>query len=68
VSSSINFYTDISGQRKYDVTNFLLTEHCNCEVARMTIGKKKISVIKLKEFEKEDMKIKERVFKQEDAF
>ena len=53
---------------KYDVTNFLLTEHCNCEVARMTIGKKKISVIKLKEFEKEDMKIKERVFKQEDAF
>jgi len=34
----------------------------------MTIGKKKISVIKLKEFEKEDMKIKERVFKQEDAF
>ena len=53
---------------KYDVTNFLLTEHCNCEVARMTIGKKKISVIKLKEFEKEDIKIKERVFKKEDAF
>ena len=53
---------------KYDVTNFLLTEHCNCEVARMTIGKKKISVIKLKEFEKEDMKIKDRVFRKEDAF
>jgi hypothetical protein len=34
----------------------------------MTIGKKKISVIKLKEFEKEDIKIKERVFKKEDAF
>jgi hypothetical protein len=34
----------------------------------MTVGKKKISVIKLKEFEREDMKIKERVFKKEDAF
>ena len=53
---------------KYDVTNFLLTEHCNCEVSRMTVGKKKISIIKLKEFEREDMKIKERVFKKEDAF
>ena len=53
---------------KYDVTNFWLTEHCGCEVVRMNIGKKKISVIKLKEFEKEDMKIKDRTFKREDAF
>jgi hypothetical protein len=53
---------------KYDITNFWLTEHCGCEVVRMNIGKKKISVIKLKEFEKEDMKIKERTFKREDAF
>ena len=34
----------------------------------LNIGKKKISVIKLKEFEKEDMKIKDRVFRKEDAF
>jgi hypothetical protein len=34
----------------------------------MTIGKKKLSVIKLPEFEKEQIKIKERKFKQEDAF
>ena len=53
---------------KYDVTNFLLTEHCGCEVVRMTIGKKKLSIIKVQEFEKEDMKVKDRVFKKEDAF
>jgi len=34
----------------------------------MTIGKKKLSIIKVKEFEKEDIKIKNRVFKKEDAF
>ena len=53
---------------KYDVTNFLLTEHCGCEVVRMNIGKKKLSIIKVQEFEKEDMKVKERVFRKEDAF
>jgi len=53
---------------KYDVTNFLLTEHCSCEVVRMTIGKKKLSIIKVKEFEKQDMKVKDTVFKREDAF
>jgi hypothetical protein len=35
---------------------------------RMNIGKKKLSVIKIKQFEKEQMKIKERKFKKEDAF
>ena len=34
----------------------------------MTIGKKKLSIIKVQEFEKEDMKVKDRVFKKEDAF
>ena len=34
----------------------------------MTIGKKKLSVIRLKQFEKEQIKIKERKFKKEDAF
>jgi hypothetical protein len=53
---------------KYDITILWLLEHCGCEVVRMNIGKKKMSVIKLKEFEKEDMKIKERTFKREDAF
>ena len=58
----------IINKKIYDVTNFLLTEHCGCEVVRMTIGKKKLSIIKVKEFEKEDIKIKNRVFKKEDAF
>ena len=53
---------------KYDITILWLLEHCNCEHVRMTIGKKKLSVIKLPEFEKEQIKIKERKFKQEDAF
>ena len=35
----------------------------------MTIGKKKvINYNKWEEFEKEDMKVKDRVFKKEDAF
>jgi hypothetical protein len=34
----------------------------------MTIGKKKLSIIKVQEFEREDVKIKDRVFKKEDAF
>ena len=53
---------------KYDITILWLLEHCNCEHIRMNIGKKKLSVIKIKQFEKEQMKIKERKFKKEDAF
>jgi hypothetical protein len=34
----------------------------------MTVGKKKISVIKLKEFEKEQIKIKDRTFKKEGVY
>ena len=53
---------------KRDITLLWLLEHCNCENVRVTIGKKKLSVIRLKEFEKEQFKIKERKFKKEDAF
>jgi hypothetical protein len=34
----------------------------------MTIGKKKLSIIKVQEFEKEDMKVKDRIFRKDDAF
>ena len=53
---------------KRDITLLWLLEHCNCENVRVTIGKKKLSVIRLKQFEKEQFKIKERKFKKEDAF
>ena len=53
---------------KYDITILWLLEHCECEHVRMNIGKKKLSVIKLKQFEKEQFKVKERKFKKEDAF
>ena len=53
---------------KYDITILWLLEHCGCDHIRMNIGKKKLSVIKLKQFEKEQIKIKERKFKKEDAF
>ena len=53
---------------KYDITILWLLEHCGCEHVRMNIGKKKLSVIKLQQFEKEQIKIKERKFKKEDAF
>ena len=53
---------------KYDMTLFWLLEHNGCEHIRMNIGKKKLSVIRLKQFEKEQIKIKERKFKKEDAF
>ena len=53
---------------KYDITILWLLEHCGCEHIRMTIGKKKLSVIKLKQFEKEQTKIKDRKFKKEDSF
>ena len=53
---------------KYDVTLLWLLEHNGCEHVRMTVGKKKISVIKLKEFEKEQIKIKDRTFKKEGVY
>ena len=53
---------------KYDVTLLWLLEHNGCEHIRMTVGKKKISVIKLKEFEKEQIKIKDRTFKKEGVY
>ena len=53
---------------KYDITILWLLEHCGGEHVRMNIGKKKLSVIKLQQFEKEQIKIKERKFKKEDAF
>ena len=46
------------------MTMLWLLEHCGCDHIRMNIGKKKLSVIKLKQFEKEQIKIKERKFKE----
>ena len=44
-------------------------EHCGYDTDyRVSLPKKKISVIRLPEFEKEGFKPKDRVFKQEDAF
>ena len=34
----------------------------------MTIGKKKLSIIRLKQFEKEEIKIKDESLEKEDAF
>jgi len=34
----------------------------------MMVGKKKLQVVKLKQFQKQEQKIKKRTFKKEDAF
>jgi len=47
----------------------VLREHCGYDTDyRVSLPKKKISVIRLPEFDKEGFKPKDRVFKKEDAF
>jgi len=54
---------------KPQFTLYVLREHCGYDTNyRVALPKKKISVIRLPEFEKESFKPKDRVFKQEDAF
>jgi hypothetical protein len=46
-----------------------LREHCEYDTDfRVNIKKKKISVIRVPQFDKEKFKLKERTFKKEDAF
>ena len=41
---------------KYDLTLMLLLDHCGCEHVRITVDKKKMSVIRVKQFEKQEFK------------
>jgi hypothetical protein len=45
-----------------------MLDHCGCEHIRISIGKKKISVIKLKEFEKDNMKVRRKELKAKDPY
>ena len=42
--------------------------HCNCEQVRMSIGKKKLSVMRVKQFKKQNVKTQPIQYKKEDAF
>jgi hypothetical protein len=53
---------------KYDLTLMWMLDHCGCEHIRISIGKKKISVIKLKEFEKDNMKVRRKELKAKDPY
>ena len=53
---------------KQEETLTWLILHCNCEQVRMTIGKKKLSVMRVKQFKKQQVKTKSIQYKKEDAF
>ena len=53
---------------KQEETLTWLVLHCNCEQVRMTIGKKKLSVMRVKQFKKQQVKTKSIQYKKEDAF
>ena len=68
-----NFFYQFLARHKWaekpQFTLYVLREHCGYDTDyRVSLPKKKISVIRLPEFEKEGFKPKDRVFKQEDAF
>ena len=68
-----NFFYQFLARHKWaekpQFTLYVLREHCGYDTDyRVSLPKKKISVIRLPEFEKETFKPKDRVFKQEDAF
>ena len=68
-----NFFYQYLARHKWpekpQFTLYVLREHCGYDTNyRVALPKKKISVIRLPEFEKESFKPKDRVFKQEDAF
>ena len=67
------FYHQYLSKRKwktdYDRTLFWLKDNHDCDTEhRMVVGKKKLQVVKLKQFQKQEQKIKKRTFKKEDAF
>ena len=67
------FYHQYLSKRKwktdYDRTLFWLKDNHDCDTEhRMMVGKKKLQVVKLKQFQKQEQKIKKRTFKKEDAF
>jgi hypothetical protein len=68
-----NFYHQFLSRHKWNDkpqnTLYILREHCEYDTDfRVNIKKKKISVIRVPQFDKEKFKLKERTFKKEDAF
>jgi hypothetical protein len=53
---------------KQEETLTWLVLHCNCEQVRMSIGKKKLSVMRVKQFKKQNVKTQPIQYKKEDAF
>ena len=52
----------------YQVTQQMLKEHCGCEEARMVIGKKKPSIMKVDTFEKPEDQFTQKKLKEEDPY
>ena len=67
-----HFFNKFLNRRKWPIkheeTLTWLVQQCNCDQVRIMVGKKKISVLKLEQFKKQQVEIKQKPFKKEDAF